>query len=402
MTETNVKTHMVLPRTEAEVYSQVDGLSLQNLFYVKNNAFPNCYMFTRSSRGSDNYFDTPKMIEYIKENTPADENMQYIVYSTYDLDSKEEKVGFSVIFNKSNIFARMENNVTESYVLYGNDDKEALGKFIEVIRQFYVAPEEEKNNLFLVAQDMSGFKLNKWHIKEVKDFDFNLQYNDDFPVANATIKDFIEEDGKSGLLILWGEKGTGKTTYIRHLISSYPNKKFVFIPSNLITMLGDPSFGNFLLSLQNSIIILEDCEAVIRSRKSNSSASAVSLLLNMGDGLMSDDLGIKFICTFNEEVTNIDEALMRKGRLACMYEFKKLTADKVGILLPEVVKNKIAEYEKKIEEAGEDTDKVNRINEKITKLQSIFNYSKFKDMTLADIYNVEDASFIKETKKIGF
>ena len=402
MTETNVRTHMVLPRTEAEVYSQVDGLSLQNLFYVKNNAFPNCYMFTRSSRGSDNYFDTPKMLEYFKENIPADENMQYIVYSTYDLDTKEEKIGFSIILNKSNIFARMENNITESYVLYGNDDKEALGKFIEMVRQFYVAPEEEKNNLFLVAQDMSGFKLNKWHIKEVKDFDFNLQYNDDFPVANATIKDFIEEDGKSGLLILWGEKGTGKTTYIRHLISSYPNKKFVFIPSNLITMLGNPSFGNFLLSLQNSIIILEDCEAVIRSRKSNSSASAVSLLLNMGDGLMSDDLGIKFICTFNEEVTNIDEALMRKGRLACMYEFKKLTADKVGILLPEVVKNKIAEYEKKIEEAGDDTDKVNRINEKITKLQSIFNYSKFKDMTLADIYNVEDASFIKETKKIGF
>ena len=402
MTETNVGTHMVLPRSEAEVYSQVDGLSLQNLFYVKNNSFPNCYMFTRSSRGSDNYFDTPKMIEYFKENIPADENMQYIVYSTYDLDSKEERVGFSIILNKSNIFARMENNVTESYVLYGNDEKEALGKFIEMIRQFYVAPEEEKNNLFLVAQDMSGFKLNKWHIKEVKDFDFNLQYNDDFPVANATIKDFIDEDGKSGLLILWGEKGTGKTTYIRHLISSYPNKKFVFIPSNLITMLGDPSFGNFLLSLQNSIIILEDCEAVIRSRKSNSSASAVSLLLNMGDGLMSDDLGIKFICTFNEEVTNIDEALMRKGRLACMYEFKKLTSDKVSVLLPKVVENKIAEYENKIEEAGDDVEKVNRINEKIEKLRGIFNYSNFKDMTLADIYNVEDASFIKETKKIGF
>lgn len=402
MTETNVNTHMVLPRTEAEVYSQVDGLSLQNLFYVKNNAFPNCYMFTRSSRGSDNYFDTPKMIEYIKENTPADENMQYIVYSTYDLDSKEEKVGFSVIFNKSNIFARMENNVTESYVLYGNEDKEALGKFIELIRQFYVAPEEEKNNLFLVAQDMSGFKLNKWHIKEVKDFDFNLQYNDDFPVANATIKDFIEEDGKSGLLILWGEKGTGKTTYIRHLISSYSNKKFVFIPSNLITMLGDPSFGNFLLSLQNSIIILEDCEAVIRSRKSNSSASAVSLLLNMGDGLMSDDLGIKFICTFNEEVTNIDEALMRKGRLACMYEFKKLKSNKVKELVPVVVNNKIKDYQDKIDAAGDDTDKVARLNEKIEKLNEVLSYDNFKDMTLADIYNVEDASFIKENKKIGF
>ena len=79
MTEQKVKTCMTLSQTNAEVYSQVDGLSLQNLFYVKNSAFPNCFMFTRSARGSDNYFDTPKMLEYFKENTPEDENMQYIV-----------------------------------------------------------------------------------------------------------------------------------------------------------------------------------------------------------------------------------------------------------------------------------------------------------------------------------
>ena len=223
MTEQKVKTCMTLSQTNAEVYSQVDGLSLQNLFYVKNSAFPNCFMFTRSARGSDNYFDTPKMLEYFKENTPEDENMQYIVYSCYDLDTKEEKIGFSIILEKSNIFARMENNITESYVLYGNGNEQGLGKFVEKVKQFYVAPEEEKNNLFLVAQDMSGFKLNKWHIKEVVDFNLDLQYNEDFRENNALIKDFIEEDGKSGLLILHGEKGTGKTTYIRHLITSYPN-----------------------------------------------------------------------------------------------------------------------------------------------------------------------------------
>ena len=111
MTETR-NTNMVLPADFAELYSQVDGLSLQNLFYVKNKSFPNCYMFTRSSRGSDNYFDTPKMLEYLKENVPADENMMYIVYSCYDLDTKEEKIGFSIILEKSNIFARMESNIT--------------------------------------------------------------------------------------------------------------------------------------------------------------------------------------------------------------------------------------------------------------------------------------------------
>lgn len=402
MTEQKVKTCMTLSQTNAEVYSQVDGLSLQNLFYVKNSAFPNCFMFTRSARGSDNYFDTPKMLEYFKENTPEDENMQYIVYSCYDLDTKEEKIGFSIILEKSNIFARMENNITESYVLYGNGNEQALGEFVEKVKQFYVAPEEEKNNLFLVAQDMSGFKLNKWHIKEVVNFNLDFQYNEDFRENNALIKDFIEEDGKSGLLILHGEKGTGKTTYIRHLITSYPNKKFVFIPSNLITMLGDPSFGNFLLSLQNSVIILEDCEAVIRSRKSNSSASAVSLLLNMGDGLMSDDLGIKFVCTFNEDVKNIDEALMRKGRLACMYEFKPLSAEKVAVLLPKVVNEKIEKLQAKIEAAEGDEEKIARLNEKIEKLQEVLNWTNYKAMTLADIFNVEDMSFVQEIKKIGF
>jgi hypothetical protein len=129
MTETK-NTSMVLSANLAEVYSQVDGLSLQNLFYVKNNAFPNCYMFTRSSRGSDNYFDTPKMLEHLKETIPADENMMYIVYSCYDLDTKEEKLGFSIILQKSNIFARME---IEMYLSESHAITSLLIKFFQFL-----------------------------------------------------------------------------------------------------------------------------------------------------------------------------------------------------------------------------------------------------------------------------
>jgi len=400
---TNQNVDMKLNLCDAATYSQVDGLSLQNLFYVKNNYFPNAYMFSRSARGGDNYFDTPRILEYFKANVPEDENAQYVVYSCEDMDTHEEQMGFSIILNKSNIFARIENNITESYILYGADNKEALGKFIAVLKQFYVAPEEEKNNLFLVAQDASGFKLNKWHIKEVEGFDIKKQYNDDFPENDGIIRDFIDEENKSGLLILHGPKGTGKTTYIRNLISSYPNKKFVFIPSGLITMFGEPSFGNFLLSLSNSIIILEDCEGVIRSRKSTGSSSAVSLLLNMGDGLMSDDLGIKFICTFNDDFKNIDEALLRKGRLACMYEFKNLKSDKANALIKEVIDSKVDKYTEQIGALGDSEDdiaKKNRLTAKIEKLKDILNYN-VGDMSLADIYNADDTSFVNEKKKIG-
>ena len=52
-------------------------------------------------------------------------------------------------------------------------------------------------------------------------------------------------------------------------------------------------------------------------------------ILNISDGLLSDELCIKFICTFNAPLKDIDEALLRKGRLAARYEFKDLTTDKV-------------------------------------------------------------------------
>ena len=122
----------------------------------------------------------------------------------------------------------------------------------------------------------------------------------------------------------------------------------------------------------------------------------------MGDGLMSDDLGIKFVCTFNEDVKNIDEALMRKGRLACMYEFKPLSAEKVAVLLPKVVNEKIEKLQAKIEAAEGDEEKIARLNEKIEKLQEVLNWTNYKAMTLADIFNVEDMSFVQEIKKIGF
>ena len=55
----------------------------------------------------------------------------------------------------------------------------------------------------------------------------------------------------------------------------------------------------------------------------------------MTDGILSDDLGIKFICTFNDDMKNIDSALLRKGRLVSKYEFKNLDTEKAQKLLEE-------------------------------------------------------------------
>jgi hypothetical protein len=51
-------------------------------------------------------------------------------------------------------------------------------------------------------------------------------------------------------------------------------------------------------------------------------------LLNLSDGILGDGLGLKFICTFNAEISKIDKAILRRGRLKYKYEFKDLTMEK--------------------------------------------------------------------------
>lgn len=88
---------------------------------------------------------------------------------------------------------------------------------------------------------------------------------------------------------------------------------------------------------KESVIILEDCETLLQDRATSN--QKISTLLNISDGIIGDSLKLKFICTFNSDLTTIDKAILRKGRLKIKYEFKKLKADKVQALGKELGKN---------------------------------------------------------------
>ena len=318
-------------------YGDVDGLSLQNLFYARNGVFPSCFLFDYESRTNGGYtFDTDKLLDYLLENISEDEEIEVSTYNTKILGNPDDKVdlGFCIILKKSGIYARFEKRVTESYILYMNSKAEELNKFLEMVLQFYVAPDSSENTYWRICSSQGGYYLEKGNTKCPPEFDVNKLYNDSFIPEDERINKFIEEKEQSGLIILHGEKGTGKSSYIKHLINIHPDKKFVFVPAAMIKLLGDTSFGSFLTSLSEHIIILEDCEGAIRDRNYGD-AAAVSLLLNMTDGILADDLNIKFICTFNEDMKNIDQALLRKGRCVSKYEFTKLCPEKASVLLKE-------------------------------------------------------------------
>lgn len=325
--------NMSLDKEFSNVYSDVDGLSLQNLFYVKNGYFPFCDMFTQSREDSENYFDTISLIKELKEK--YDEvGYQMVVYSNINLSKDERNIGFSIIIPTLNIFARVEKSVSEAYVLYGENDTEALEEFEAICRKHYVKPATKLNNIRLLRVTQTGYDLSDFEVDTVEDFCLEEQYNDDFIPEAEKISDFVKKE-KSGIIILHGEKGTGKSTYINHLINTNPEKMFVYFPSALVPLLGEPSFTDFFPRLKDSILILEDCENALRSRESTGGNPAVNQLLNLSDGLLKS-LGIKFICTFNAPPEEIDEALLRKGRLFSKYKFEKLNAEKSSALLTKI------------------------------------------------------------------
>lgn len=230
-------------------------------------------------------------------------------------------------------------------------------------------PQQEKQSktasIDLVAFDNHYYTINS-KIKKM-DIDYNTHYNNDFKEMYKNLLSFLNER-ESGLAVLYGGAGTGKTSFIKALISSL-DKQFILVTTAIAAHMAEPEFIAFMMENKDSIFILEDCEQVLMSREENRFGGAISNILNMSDGLMSDIFNIKFICTFNTDINNIDEALLRPGRCFVNYEFKPLEAEKASKLL---------------ESLGHKIDKP-------------------RDMTLAEIYNYKEEEVTKVTpRKIGF
>lgn len=157
----------------------------------------------------------------------------------------------------------------------------------------------------------------------------DLFYGEGFSEKNSAFIDFLQTR-RSGLTIFEGTPGTGKTSYIRHLIGKLHNThRFYFIPPASTGVLTNPEFIGFW-SRQGThynnhrfVCVLEDADGVLMTRDQDNRRE-VGAILNITDGLLADFLKLQVICSINCSHTEIDPALIRPGRLNTHLVFDRM------------------------------------------------------------------------------
>ena len=228
---------------------------------------------------------------------------------------------------------------------------------------------KKKSSISLVKSEMGHMDLEDYDLA-VPPMNLELNYGVDFLKVHNVIVERLNKDYSKGIILLHGDPGTGKTSYIKYLTSLIKDKDILFIPPSMAEMLSEPSIIPFLMDHKNSILIIEDAERVISDREGNGSPAGVSNLLNLTDGILGDCLNIQVIATFNMKREKIEQALLRKGRLIAEHKSEKLSTEETNNLLKHLNNG----------------------------------YVSKEGMVLADIYNVDVELFkaTNKTNKIGF
>jgi broad-specificity NMP kinase len=237
-------------------------------------------------------------------------------------------------------------------------------------------PEDKRHASFsMIVKGQEGYETSsfRYDYKKFNNLRVETHYNSDFEPINEKIIKHINEKKSSGIVILHGIPGTGKTTYLRYLISKC-KKNIIYLPPDMTNYLSDPGFISFMKQQVNCVFIVEDAEEILKKRGETNNSGAVSNILNVSDGILADVLHFNFIFTINCEIDQIDSALKRPGRLVAEYKFSELGYNKTSELIFELYPDAAEELIKHIPKNG---------------------------LTLAQIYNLNETAYLYTPKKNG-
>lgn len=205
-----------------------------------------------------------------------------------------------------------------------------------------LAPKVKKGHVFSIIRNgmnLSLSNIGNAGIPLVKD-------NYSKPVLDLyqeVVSDLNSESPAGRIAILEGEPGTGKTHLVKSLLLDVPDAMFVLIPPDMLTSLAGPELLPLLLTNKNHyanegpiVLVLEDADLCLVKR-SGDNMNSIQTLLNLSDGILGSLLDLRIVATTNANKLEIEEAILRPGRLSQRIEVGPLSKTESSNLFRKLV-----------------------------------------------------------------
>ena len=218
-----------------------------------------------------------------------------------------------------------ESAVISDITIYysSSEDADEVNEIIKSLSEYQVIDDsEDRHNLNVVSLSNNSIEL-----EEIKYDDIDIDNIEEY-YSKQTFKDLSKwlkksKKQQSGLSILYGKRGTGKSSAIKYLATKL-DSNLIFVPNNLVDLtINSSDFSKFLRKHENPILILDDCEMIFNEFFTKSNI-IVNNLMQLVDGLLSNKLSI--ITIFNvEDKSEIDHNLIECNNLIDIIEFTDLS-----------------------------------------------------------------------------
>ena len=198
---------------------------------------------------------------------------------------------------------------------------EIIAKSTKLFDRVIVPDNPDAGLIFTLAKGMGGYSLQRLGAAgtELERGNYNPNVLSAF---DHIVQDLSSPSPCGRLVILAGQPGTGKTWLTRSLLSQARQAAFIVIPSHMVADMSGPEILPALTSAKREfpgpiVLIIEDADKVLVNRNQGD-MSAISTMLNLGDGILGAVLDIRILATTNAEKLEMDPATRRPGRL-CRY-----------------------------------------------------------------------------------
>lgn len=225
--------------------------------------------------------------------------------------------------------ARMYTGLLEvAFEIYGSD--------WELIEQAYkLITDRVRNETFTKKRSVVRWRYSSGHSTESMLMSIEKDWEivpEAYPWITTPLADYYKAytQSKSSILVCYGPPGTGKTSFIRDYLCEERMNAIVSYDAGVLA--SDEMFTFFLGSPAYNVLVVEDADEVLTSDR-ESKNKLVAKLLNSSDGLLKLPQKKIILSTNLENVSHIDEAILRPGRCFDFINFRKLKPAEQGPLV---------------------------------------------------------------------